>query len=254
LRLPHELLPLEPLVQKYIGSQFSRGRIEIDAKLQTSERVTSFTIDEDAAAAIYAQISAMQMRFGMTTPIAMGDVLSLPGVVRVDAPAMVELVALGERVIMDALADLKKARAREGALLSIALRDMLNHSVMLIRAIVEMASNDTHQRFRRFKERFADLVGHFGLHEDRLHQEFALLVERSDFTEEIDRLYAHARHFADLCQNHDGVGRKLDFLCQEMLRETNTLLSKGGDSQITIKAIDLKAHVERIREQVQNIE
>lgn len=257
-RLPHELSFLEPEIYKAVGTNFDRGRVEIDAKLLRSQSKASWiSIDEEAMEILLVKLTNLQSRFQhMGLTVSMGDVMSVPGIVRVEEPpiAEIDLKDCALQAISGALVDLKKSRAHEGAILQKVLKEMNSHATELIRTIDAMANADVRQRFEKFKGRIDELTDKFGVNEDRIMQEFALLSERADFKEEIDRLIAHGEHFENICQSGNAVGRKLDFLCQEMLRETNTLMSKAFDSKVTIKAIDLKAEIERIREQVQNIE
>lgn len=256
-RLPHDLIALEPAIHRQVSAQFSRGRIEIDAKLHMkAPHASSITIDEEAASATLAKLYDLQTRFPhVALPITMGDILRVPGVV-LSSETVPEMPPeeLATVAVKEALDDLARSRAHEGANLQGAIKEMLGFAKRLLNDISLLARADSHQRFERMKSRVHDLVGKYGVDESRMLQEFALLVERSDFKEEIDRLIAHTKHFENLCVDGHAVGRKLDFLCQEMLRETNTLLSKAVDSSGTIKAIDLKAEIERMREQVQNIE
>lgn len=255
-RLPQELSALEPKIHQLVGEHCSRGRIEIDAKVQaSSEKLSSFVVNEDVAVSAYRALTSLQARLETVALITMNDILQMPGVIRTTLSDVgVSYDDVGERVFVAALQDLQRSRHYEGERLQSSLRDMLATVDGLLRGIREMSLCDTKNRFVRLQVRLDEISDKFNFDQDRLHQEFALLVERSDFTEEIDRLDAHEQHFADLCRGGGAIGRKLDFLCQEMLRETNTLLSKAYDSQITVKAIDLKAEIERIREQVQNIE
>lgn len=255
-RLPHDLSALEPAIHKAIDNEFSRGRVEIDVKVQKHDAgPANFVIDDQAATRVFMTLSQLRDRFQIMTPVTIQDVLAVPGIIRV--PEANETEVLDDvtfAAVIEALQDLKRTRAHEGVMLVQVLKDMLARAVSHLGAIRELARADVKHRFERLKVRLKELDDKLGYDEERLHQEVALLVERSDFTEEIDRLDAHTEHFAHLCHDGGAVGRKLDFLCQEMLREANTLLSKAFGSQITIRAIDLKAEIERIREQVQNIE
>lgn len=257
-RLPQELVFLEPDVYKSVGSQFDRGRVEIDAKLtRPSLKASRIVIDEEVVSLLLDQLSSWQNRFQhVTMSVALGDILSAPGVVRIEEPFIEEddLRDLALKAVKGALDDMKKARAHEGAVLQIVIQDMLAEASSVITAIEAMAMADVKQRYERLKLRLDELSDKLGINEDRIIEEFALIAERADFKEEIDRLIAHRDHFEIIGKSGNAIGRKLDFLCQEMLRETNTLMSKAFDSRVTVKAIDLKALIERIREQIQNIE
>jgi uncharacterized protein (TIGR00255 family) len=154
-----------------------------------------------------------------------------------------------------ALDRLTAARAEEGARLALLLRDQLEEISALVRAAEGCAAAQPEairERFKMMLASLADLVP--GLPEERVAQEMALLVARSDVREEIERLRAHLEQARDLLQEGEAVGRRLDFLCQELNREANTLCSKSADIELTRIGLSLKAAVEQFREQVQNIE
>ena len=154
-----------------------------------------------------------------------------------------------------ALDQLAAARAEEGARLALLLGDQLEEMAVLVRAAGDCAAaqpETIRERLKTMLASLADLVP--GLPEDRVAQEMALLIARSDVREEIERLRAHLEQAGDLLQQGEAVGRRLDFLCQELNREANTLCSKSADIELTRIGLSLKAAVEQFREQVQNIE
>jgi len=154
-----------------------------------------------------------------------------------------------------ALGRLAVARAEEGARLALLLGDQLEEMAVLVRAAGDCAAaqpETIRERLKTMLASLADLVP--GLPEDRVAQEMALLIARSDVREEIERLRAHLEQAGDLLQQGEAVGRRLDFLCQELNREANTLCSKSADIELTRIGLSLKAAVEQFREQVQNIE
>jgi len=154
-----------------------------------------------------------------------------------------------------ALDRLAIARAEEGARLAAALRSQLAEITALVAAATGCAAAQPaaiRARLQTMLANVADLVP--GMPEDRVAQEMALLIARSDVREELERLRAHIEQAADLLQQEEAVGRRLDFLCQEFNREANTLCSKSADIELTRIGLALKAAVEQFREQVQNIE
>jgi uncharacterized protein (TIGR00255 family) len=147
------------------------------------------------------------------------------------------------------------ARAEEGARLGLLLGNQLEEMAALVRAAEDCAAAQPEaicERLKMMLASLADLVP--GLPEERVAQEMALLVARSDVREELERLRAHLEQARDLLQEGEAVGRRLDFLCQELNREANTLCSKSADIGLTRIGLSLKAAVEQFREQVQNIE
>lgn len=256
-RFPEELSFLENHAGPAVSELLHRGRIEIFAELNfLNKQQEDFLIDEKKAESLIKQAAKLNDRFLEVLPISMGDILAVPGILTESDRSFVDekFASNAIKTVREALLDLVDARAREGKALAVALKDLYRESVELINDIASVQKSDVEKRFLRFKARMDELFKTYNLNEDRLYQEFAMLAERSDYQEEIDRLKAHAEYFSMLCESDEIKGRKLDFLCQEMLRESNTLMSKAFDSAVTIKAIELKACIERIREQVQNIE
>jgi uncharacterized protein (TIGR00255 family) len=154
-----------------------------------------------------------------------------------------------------ALDRLAAARAEEGARLALLLRDHLEEMAAFVRAAEACAAAQPEairERLNKMLASLADLVP--GLPEERVAQEMALLVARSDVREELGRLHAHIEQARDLLQQGEAIGRRLDFLCQELNREANTLCSKSAEIELTRIGLSLKAAVEQFREQVQNIE
>lgn len=256
-RLANELHFLESDIGALIAKNCERGRIEIEVSCECSlTKSSKYVMDEERIQALLVQLKQLHSRMPeLSLTMSVGDLLAVPGIMVQDhnwSPD--DLKALTLTAVSDALTDLLKSRRHEGAILQQSFKTLLAFSQKIMEEIVDLSHNDAGKRFERLKNRLDDLFGHLSINEDRLYQEFALLAERFDFKEEIDRLLAHTVHFNAVCQEPAAKGRKLDFLCQEMLRETNTLMSKAFDQAITKKAIDLKAQVERIREQVQNIE
>ncbi len=256
-RLPDEFDWLESSLGSMISEFLQRGRVDFNLSLSSPFGEPSIiTLDRIKATALIKDALELNDQFHEVLPISMGDILSAPGVLK-EHKATFDAEQLKPLIIataQEAFLDLKRSREREGQSLSGVLFSMYQRSSELINTIALSQHDDVDKRFIRFKARMEDLFKHYDVSEDRITQEFALLAERSDFTEEIDRLKAHAEYFDALCQVPEPKGRKLDFVCQEMLRESNTLMSKAFDAAVTQRAIELKAEIERIREHVQNFE
>jgi uncharacterized protein (TIGR00255 family) len=257
-KLAEELSFLEIMIGSMLNKSLKRGHIEVYAKLEfIANKPPRIIIDEEKIKDLMAVFTKLPKKFvKLILPITMSDLLSFRCVINeIEYPLEKEdLVNLANKAIDNALSDLVLSRKKEGLALKIYLRDAFLKCLSLIEFIEDGQSKDSEKRFLSFKGRIEGLIKDFALEKNRLYQEFAFLTERSDFKEEIDRLKAHAHYFDSICKSEGAKGRKLDFLCQEMLRESNTVMSKAFDHGITLKAIELKAEVERIREQVQNIE
>lgn len=247
----------EPLIGKIIAQKLNRGRIDVEVSLNYQAPINNVGFDEKKAHGLLLALNNFYERLEGETilPLSMGDLISLPGVIaeKEEAPkALVKELLI--KALNQALEDLLSSRLIEGQSMAINLRGMLNKSQSYIKEISDRCTNDVSIRFLKLKSRCDELFSGYNVSLERIYQESALLAERSDFTEELDRLVAHVDFFKATCALADCKGRKLDFLCQEMLRESNTLLSKAFDHSVSIIGIELKAEIEKIREQVQNIE
>lgn len=257
-RLPEALEFLEQELSSELLKLVGRGRIDIEATIEDLRSPDhAWLIDEMRLEALLKKFKDWQARFpDALKPVSIGDLLALPGMF-IEAKTAIspeQLSIFAQKSFGEALKGLADSRHREGLALGGSLTKMVTKCEGLVKEIEDIANSSVDKRFLRLKSRINELFADFDIKDDRLYQECALLVERSDFQEEIDRLHVHLKHFTEVCQNRDPKGRRLDFICQEMLRESNTLLSKVADQQATIKAIILKTEIERLREQVQNIE
>jgi uncharacterized protein (TIGR00255 family) len=257
-RLPEELAFLESSMYLEIKNMVERGRLDIQVNIELDKpKSSSIEIDEELIEHLVKKFNGLQKKIGENiSELSWRDLFSIPGIVTNVKKVLPkeEVKSIAIKALQEAVKDLIKAKEKEGKLLTLSLQKMLARCQETVISIDDASVVDVEKRLERFKSRINELFQCHKFKDERIYQELALLVERSDFKEESDRLQAHIAHFDLLCQNMVPKGRKLDFLCQEMLRECNTLLSKACDGSITIKAIDLKAQIERIREQVQNIE
>lgn len=260
IRLPKELLWLESDFYALASKFIKRGRLELTVNYeQTGKNLGSeLVFNQEQATKLLMQLFEFAKDFpDLKQEISLGELASLGVVEKVQTNAPVEeLKKPALKALEQAMGELVKARSFEGDKLSVVLKSSINICVKIIKNISARADNDVKNRFlgisNRVKELFSDIS--LDINPDRLLQECALLAERSDYLEEIDRLIAHCEHFVKLCGDLEPKGRRLDFLCQEMLRESNTLLTKAFEHAVMASAIELKAEIERLREQVQNIE
>jgi uncharacterized protein (TIGR00255 family) len=257
LRLAPGFDALEPRLRARLPQRFHRGNV---SAVLTITRTAPAAVRINRAALVQL-VSLMNELAGEVdaAPPRLDGLLALRGVVETvedDEEAVIE----GRRTAVlgsweTALDRLAAARAEEGARLALLLRDQLEEMAVLVRAAEDCAAAQPEairERLKTILASLADLVP--GLPEERVAQEMALLVARSDVREELERLHAHIEQASDLLQEGEAVGRRLDFLCQELNREANTLCSKSADIGLTRIGLSLKAAVEQFREQVQNIE
>jgi uncharacterized protein (TIGR00255 family) len=259
LRLPPGSEGLEPGLRAEIAKRFTRGNISITLTTQRDASTSSIRLNEAALATALAALERIRASGDFERPRPEG-ILALKGVLEpleADADAT-EDEACQRRMLSDyaaALDALSDARATEGERLATLLRDQLA-AIAAIVARIAAAPTRAPEAIRR---RLADALARIleagpGLDPARLHQEAALLATKADVAEELDRLTAHIAAARDLLAAREPVGRKLDFLAQEFNREANTLCSKANDVEITRMGLELKAVIDQMREQVQNIE
>ena len=257
LRLAPGFDALEPRLRAMLAQRFRRGNISAVLAI-TRTAPAAVRVNRVALAQLVSLMNELAREVDAAPP-RLDGLLALRGVVETvedDEEAVLE----GRRsAVLDswesALGRLAVARAEEGARLALLLGDQLEEMAVLVRAAGDCAAaqpETIRERLKTMLASLADLVP--GLPEDRVAQEMALLIARSDVREEIERLRAHLEQAGDLLQQGEAVGRRLDFLCQELNREANTLCSKSADIELTRIGLSLKAAVEQFREQVQNIE
>lgn len=259
LRLPPGQDHLDQPARERIGTRLHRGSLQASLSLQREASATKLKVNEE----LLASLLELMRRVGgeiAAAPPTLDGILAIRGVVEtVDAEDDPEAVAaVSARILEDldiALAELVVARAREGAQLGAVLCARLDE-IDRLRSAAETAPARTPEAIRaRLAEQVANLLGASpALDPDRLYQEAALLATRADIREELDRLEAHVGAARALLAEGGAVGRKLDFLAQEFNRETNTLCSKANDRSLTTIGLELKAAVDQLREQVQNLE
>lgn len=255
-RMPPELHHFEPLINRVLSESFSRGRIDVQVALSYKGSENHATLDRKRAFSLIKELNEFYDCLGDTVlPLSMGDLLALPGVITEQKVVSKEILeALLKSALEIALKDLVASRTSDGKALIQSIDGMLAKSHKLIKEIESLKGEDVKIHFEKLKGRCDELFSGYNVNLERIYQESALLAERSDFTEELHRLMAHVEFFVATCTKNEPKGRKLDFICQEMLRESNTLLSKAFDHKVSILGIELKAEIEKIREQVQNIE
>tara|TARA_B100000676_G_scaffold312235_1_gene385458 strand:+ start:7900 stop:8769 length:870 start_codon:yes stop_codon:yes gene_type:complete len=257
-RLPHGLDQLEPVVRETAGKHMGRGNVQFSLNLGRGESEQGLTINQAAFVRVAALARELQELDGINPP-SLDGLLRLPGVLETGSQGMDDLseenlaaIRADTEALCSALA---AARAEEGA----RLLGLLNTLVTEITGHVEAASQSAGAQPALIRERLetqiAELTqGKVPVTEEKLAQEITLLATRADVREEIDRLRTHIAAVRDLLSGGDAPGRRLGFLCQELLREANTLCSKSSDTGLTAIGLDLKVAIDRLREQALNVE
>ncbi len=257
-RLPPGCDTLEPSLREAAGKVLRRGNVTANLTLRRAQPA-SLIADEAALEQVLALATGLAARLpGAPTPRA-ETLLALPGVLRAGAPEREEMSETLARQIQSgfatALAALATARQGEGARLHATLATLLDEiDTLRAQATAEAAGQPEAQRERMLKSIRTLLAELPPVPEDRIAQEVALLASRADVREELDRLDAHLHAARALLAEGEAIGRRFDFLVQEFNREVNTLCSKSASIALTATGLKLKATVEQLREQVQNVE
>jgi uncharacterized protein (TIGR00255 family) len=258
VKMPRALAVLEPRVKKSVQERFSRGRFDVSiSRNSEQERGGRLAVNEALAAQYIVILNGLKERFGLSGNADLSLVAGLPDLITItevkdDPEALWQLLSTG---MSQALDELERMRRDEGALLSKDISERLDAIERAILAIGAQAPVTVENARKRMKENLNRLLTEVP-DPVRLAQEIAILAERTDVTEELTRLGSHMTQFKSLLggSTREAVGRKLDFLLQEMGREVNTIASKAMDAHIALDVVNVKAELEKIREQVQNIE
>lgn len=253
-RVAEDLRFAEPLVREQINASVARGKIECRMSLQAVAGAAAGGIKINTA--LLAQLNAAQMQvrelLPEAAPLSTAEVLRWPGVLADEGLDAERLAAAVQVIARDALAELRAARAREGEKLVAMLRDR----IALMRTRVAEAEPLVPAAVAEYRERLTARLREAvaSLDEDRIRQEVTLFAQRADVAEEITRLGAHLDEVSRILDKGGAVGKRLDFLMQELNREANTLGSKAVSPVLTGISVDLKVYIEQMREQVQNLE
>lgn len=262
LRLPEGFEPLEPRIRQRLRERLRRGHVDMALHFEPVGAV-AVQVNREVAAAYLKTAADLRREFGVKTEPDLAAILRLPGVIGASAAPLAEdMERLGEQVVEcldEALANLDRMRQSEGRVLAKELVGRLGRITSLASEIEVLAERARPAYARRLEARLKELLGDTPLDPARLAMEAAMAAERSDISEELARLRSHVLHFEEMLAAEADVGKKLDFLLQEMQREANTLLAKtpGNDADgmaITRLALEVKSEIEKLREQVQNIE
>lgn len=258
-RVPNGYDVVEQTCRKQAQSMLGRGNLQCNLSLGFSEGRPAFSINEAALTQALAHISTVAQHVDAVSPSAT-DILAMPGVLERtvderDAAGVEELSLALIESFQEALEALLEARHAEGAHLHAVISGLVEQIADLTQQSVDNPARTPEAIQIRIRKQIALLSGgQTKLDEDRLHQEAMLIATKADIQEELDRLKAHIAAANELLNQSQPVGRKFDFLTQEFNRETNTLCSKSNDANLTKIGLALKAVVDQMREQIQNIE
>jgi len=257
IRMSRRYNSLEENIKEELKKFVSRGRLELNINIEkTGESARNIKVDKELAIAYYGYLKELAENLDISPEIKIIDLFRLPEVVSLkeqeeDLDMLWPVVQDSVRTAMESLVAM---RVKEGQNLA---RDILYRNGLILGIVEKLEIRSpvvTEEYGNKLRQRIAEWVPAESLDEGRLMQEIAIFADKSNITEEIVRLQSHIQHMEELMQSQEPVGRKGDFLLQEMFREINTIGSKANDLEMNRLVVDAKAELEKIREQIQNIE
>lgn len=252
-RLPEAFRELENTFREDLRSKLKRGKVDVSMRLQSVDgEVQSFDINDGMVAAINEAANHVNRILDNPAHISALEIMRWPGVMSVPEKDYSAAKEAAAGLFADTVAELVAVREREGERLRPLFEDRLTTMTRLVGEVRERLPALLAAQEKNLRERFEKAK--VELDEDRLSQEMVMLAQKSDVAEELERLDAHVSEVSETLQSDEAIGRRLDFLMQELNREANTLSSKSMDAAVTRAAVDLKVLIEQMREQVQNLE
>jgi uncharacterized protein (TIGR00255 family) len=251
-RLPEEFRVGEAEFRQRVAASVRRGKVECSLHFRPAVAAGAFEVDSELLASLTERVKAIAVQAGPAARIDAVDLLRWPGVIHDGTRDPAPMVAAAHALLAEALAELARFRDSEGGRLRDALEQRCEGLIEFAARVTDRLPEVRARMRAKLLERIATLVA--DVDQDRLEQELAILAQRLDVDEEIDRLRGHVAEVRKTFNDQEPAGRRLDFLMQELNREANTLSSKSQDIETTRAAVDMKVLIEQMREQVQNIE
>lgn len=257
IRMPRKLIFLENTLKNLIKEKLERGKIDVFINYENVDENTSNILYNEALAAEYMNyFQKMASNFGIMNDINVSSLSRYPEVLKLEEQEDDE--ELLQQLVMEALGktidDIAETRLKEGQMLKIDIKNKLDEMLGYVKVLKDIAPAVIEDYRNKLSTRIGEIMDQTLVDKDRLALEVVVFADRSCVDEEIVRLESHIKHMKDTLDAKDSVGRKLDFLAQEMNREANTILSKANNINVSNQGIDLKTLIEKIREQIQNIE
>ena len=255
IKLPRTLGFAEDIIRSEVKGAVTRGHLDIYVNYER-ESGGKISMDEQLARDYCTMAAKAAMKFSITNDLSVSALFRMPEVVVVkeedeDEEAVGKLV---EQAVREALNGLSVMRAKEGEMLMRDFAEKLANISAFVDEVEKLAPVTVEEHKNRMRERITEMLGDVAFDEARLMNEAAFFADKVAVDEEIARLRSHIAHFGDICRAGGALGKKLDFIVQEMNRETNTIGSKCSDSKIAQCVISAKCEIEKVREQVQNVE
>lgn len=258
LRLPYELQSMEAELKKIITHRLSRGRVDVNLQTERTEEIV-YELNRPLIKGYLSAMKQMQEEFSLSGEPDLNVIARLPNVLQNPKNDLSEDFVEGiKNALVLALHELENMREIEGEILKTELNNLLSeieHQLTVIEPESENVTDEYRQRLtKRITEMLAKSDSQIELDQARLAQEVAFLSDRSDISEEIQRLKSHIEQFSQIMNEEKETGKRLDFLTQELNREANTIASKTQNLTVKESALSIKSAIEKIREQVQNVE
>ncbi|QDS88180.1 Conserved hypothetical protein CHP00255 [Rosistilla ulvae] len=258
-RLGDQFSRLEPRVDAVVRKHLTRGTVNLNVRWQRAGLASAYSINAAALTAYYRSLSELQANLEHAAPIDLSQLAGLPGVIQECDDQAVDqdsLWGLLEPVLVSALENLNQMRAAEGASMLKSLQADHAEIAKHLESICLLAPRIVDNYRDRLESRIVELLSSRGLEIAQVDvlKELQVFADRTDISEEITRLQSHLQIFNETVASEQASGRRLDFVIQEMFRETNTIGSKANDAEIALHVVDMKCAIERMRELIQNIE
>jgi uncharacterized protein (TIGR00255 family) len=256
IRLSREYLFLEGEIQPLIRSALDRGRVDVSMTIQNTNS-GAVQVNSSLVKGYMEAAAKLKQEFNLQDSLELKSILSLPGILQNRDTVTDSAGAISELVresVKEAVDGVLQMRRKEGEALRADMMRNLASVEESVRQIGELSLNAAAEYMQKLQERLAQLLPQGGMDPQRLAQEAALLADKCDISEEVARLKSHIHQYYALIDGKEKAGKKLDFLLQELQREANTILSKSGNLEVSRNAIAIKADIEKLREQVQNVE
>ena len=257
IRMPKALTHLEDEIRKCIKQFIARGKVEVSIYITSmSADDVEVVVNEPAYTAYIEALRKIGTKLGLNDNIGMAEVMRLNDVITIQKKqADLEVIwPMIDQALRQALTQLVAMREKEGMILKNDLLEKADNMLRLVGELEHLSVEVVNTYKLKLEERISRLLEEIPVDETRLAMEVALFADRAAIDEELTRLKSHVGQLKMILEEESSIGRKLDFLMQEMNREANTIASKAGDYTITSYAVELKSEIEKIREQIQNIE
>lgn len=252
-RLPESFREVEPVLREHARQSLQRGKVEASLKFQSADKsAADFTVNAELLQKLVEAVDTVNTAFAGTQPVNPLDALQWPGIVQLPEQDMSDIQQAVVAAFKETVQELLQARQREGAALAAIILDRVEKISVEVTKVREQMPQIIQWQRDKLRTRFED--AQIACDETRFEQELVMLAQRLDVAEEMDRLDTHVTEVKRVLKQGGAIGRRLDFLMQELNREANTTSSKSVNTDVTACAVEMKVLIEQMREQIQNIE